>query len=299
LLGLVWILYRFVRTGVIDTLRHSVAFDRIVIFTALAIPIYAAGLCFVGVAWWCVQSAFLPTRPPFRKLFGVYATTQFAKYLPGNVGHLVGRHILLRRLGMQHHALLLATLVDAACLVLAALVPASTVLQTLLPALPIRLNDWQTAIAEAVIVIAAYALVQILRRRNAPVAQWVPLHVPRWLLLVFPLQWLFFACMTLALLFPAHMLLPNAQDLWLLPAIAAASWVAGFLVIGAPAGLGVREVVFVTLLKGHLSEQDILLLAAIFRIITFGGDVLFLLLGLALGGGRSSSATEAAPDASR
>jgi hypothetical protein len=95
---------------------------------------------------------------------------------------------------------------------------------------------------------------------------------------------LLFGAMALALMSPAHILLRGESGaLWLVPAAAAASWVSGFLIVGAPAGLGVREMVFLALLHGHMEESDILLLAAAFRIITFGGDVLFLALGVLLG----------------
>ena len=61
------------------------------------------------------------------------------------------------------------------------------------------------------------------------------------------------------------------------------------MVVGAPAGIGVREAIFIALLHGQMAESDILLLAAGFRIATFSGDMLFLLLGILLGGTASSN----------
>jgi hypothetical protein len=234
------------------------------------------------MAWCCLQATFLPARPALRGLFAVYATTQFAKYLPGNVGHYVGRHLLLRRLGMSHRALLLATFGEAGFLVLASLVWAASAMGVLLPSLDVTLSAWQVLLAECVCLGTGFAGLQWWRRRSLRAQAWVPLHSPKWLLPVLPLQLLLFAAMALALMIPAHVLVPNNGDIWLLPAAAAASWVVGFLVIGAPAGIGVREMVFLALLHGHMPESDILLLAATFRIITFSGDGLLLLLGLLL-----------------
>jgi uncharacterized membrane protein YbhN (UPF0104 family) len=59
----------------------------------------------------------------------------------------------------------------------------------------------------------------------------------------------------------------------------AASWAAGFIVIGAPGGLGVREVAFVALAGAALGESGALLLIGIFRIVTFLGDTLFFAAG--------------------
>ena len=281
-----WIVYRFVRTGVIEQLLNSSHVSGLLCSVCVAIPIYAVGLCCAGLAWFCLQTAFLPKRPPLVALFATYATTQFAKYLPGNVGHYVGRHLILRRLGMSHRAILLASLGEAGFLVLASLVWTSSALTILWPKLGLSASAWQVLVLECAGLGVSYAGLQWWRSRHALVEEWVPLHSPSWLLLVLPLELLLFAAMALALMSPAFDLLSNTASLWLIPAAAAGSWVAGFLVVGAPAGIGVRELVFLALLRGHMQEADILLLAAAFRIITFGGDIVILLLGLVLGAAR-------------
>ncbi|OOG51070.1 lysylphosphatidylglycerol synthase domain-containing protein [Rhodanobacter sp. C01] len=283
LAGIGWIVAEFVRTGVLTQLFDSSHFDRLAWFIVMAVPVYVAGLCCAGLAWCCLQTTLLPVRPAFRGLFATYATTQFAKYLPGNIGHYVGRHLLLRKLGMNHRALLLATFGEAGFLVLASLVWAASAMGVLLPSLNITLSAWQVLLAECVCLGASFAGLQWWRRRSERAQAWFPLHSPRWLLPVLPLQLLLFAAMALALMIPACVLIPNGKDIWLLPAAAAASWVVGFLVIGAPAGIGVREMVFLALLRGHMPESDILLLAAAFRIVTFSGDGVLLLLGFWLG----------------
>jgi hypothetical protein len=283
-----WIVVRFVRTGVLAKLWQSPHFEQLASSVVIAIPIYTLGLCCAGLGWWSLQAAFLPARPPLRPLFATYATTQFAKYLPGNFGHYLGRHLLLRRLGMEHRALLLATLGEAGFLVLASLIWAASAMKVLLPRLPFALAAWQVLLLEAGALGLGYACVQWGRNRNPVIREWIPLHSPGWLLVALPLQMLLFGAMALALMSPAHILLREESGaLWLVPAAAAASWVSGFLIVGAPAGLGVREMVFLALLHGHMEESDILLLTAAFRIITFGGDVLFLALGALLGRGMS------------
>lgn len=183
---------------------------------------------------------------------------------------------------MSHRALLLATVGEAGCLVLASLVWASGETTVLWPRLRFSFSPPEVLIVECVLLGLAYACLQATRHNSESVRAWIPLHAPAWLLAVFPLQLLLFAAMALALMAPAHVLMPDSRDIWLVPAVAATSWVAGFLVIGAPAGLGVREVVFLAVLHGHLAESDILLLAAAFRVITFGGDVAFLVIGFLL-----------------
>ena len=50
----------------------------------------------------------------------LYGRTQIAKYLPGNCFHLIGRQVLGKRLGHGHGALVLASLAEAASLLLVA-----------------------------------------------------------------------------------------------------------------------------------------------------------------------------------
>jgi uncharacterized membrane protein YbhN (UPF0104 family) len=79
----------------------------------------------------------------------------------------------------------------------------------------------------------------------------------------------------------AHALAYPAVPFALIAAASAASWLAGFVVIGAPAGLGVREAAFVALAGPALGEDRALLLIGLFRVVTFLGDTLFLAAGAA------------------
>jgi hypothetical protein len=286
-----WIGWRFAQAGVWQRVSHSPYAGALLEWTLLAAPVYLLGLCALGLAWWTVQAAFLARRPPLRPLFAVYAVTQFAKYLPGNVGQYVGRHVMLHRQGMGHAALLMGTLAEAGFLVLVALAWAADQLDGMLPWLPVHLWPWEVLAAELVALLAGLAVLQALRARSAKLRAWVPLESPSWLLGAMPLQAVFFAAMAATLMMSAHALPAAAGELWHLPAVAAASWVAGFLVVGAPGGLGVREMVFLLLLRGRLPETDVLVLAAAFRVASFAGDALFLLLGLALGGARAEAGT--------
>lgn len=56
------------------------------------------------------------------------------------------------------------------------------------------------------------------------------------------------------------------------------SWMIGFITPGAPAGLGIREVLISSLLKGIVGEQIIITSVIIFRIITITGDIIAFFL---------------------
>jgi len=282
-----FIVWRFAQAGVWQHVVNSRQAWHLLLFSMVGAFVYLTGLCALGVAWWSGQSAFMVTRPPLRPFFAIYAVSQFAKYLPGNIGQYVGRHVLLRRYGIGHAALLMGTITEAGFLVLAALVWASNNLSVLWPHLMFQVSAWQVLATECVVVTAAVFAFQHWRQRSSRLSTLVPLQAPGRLLGVLPLQLLLFAAMAGALMLPAQALSASSV-MPLLPGVAATSWIAGFLVIGAPAGIGVREAVFIALLHGKMAESDILLLAAAFRIATFVGDALFFLFGFLLGGGRSA-----------
>ena len=69
---------------------------------------------------WCQLISPGHSTAPTRSHHAVYGRTQIAKYLPGNLFHLVGRQVMGRRLGHGQARLALASLLEAALLVLIA-----------------------------------------------------------------------------------------------------------------------------------------------------------------------------------
>jgi hypothetical protein len=64
--------------------------------------------------------------------------------------------------------------------------------------------------------------------------------------------------------------------------VAAAAWLGGFVVPGAPAGLGVREAILTAGLELAGYGSTALTVAIGYRLITLAGDVIFALVGFAL-----------------
>jgi hypothetical protein len=79
---------------------------------------------------------------------------------------------------------------------------------------------------------------------------------------------------------------------WLLPAAVTVGWLAGFLVPGVPAGLGVREAALTAMLGPSLGVGLVISAAALWRLSHMIADLLMFGLGLSLRDrvpGRSSS----------
>ncbi|MCC5067954.1 hypothetical protein VDQ94_02285 [Xanthomonas campestris pv. campestris] len=267
-----WIVKRFVEQGAFARMLGQNQ-GRLAMLTGSGALAYAGAVALLAFAWVLVQRAACGSALPMRSLFRVYCISQFAKYLPGNLGHYVGRHVWGRRHGIGHTALLAAGVSEAAVLVFAAIAWSAPLLdgEVLHQWLSPRLGAYWLWLAQASALLAVWLTLGWLpdslegigplrRMRVQIVARMLPLHL------------LFFAVLGASLYGPAIVMGAPADIVWILPAAAAISWLAGFLVVGAPAGIGVREVVFVAVLAGRMPEADLLALASVMRVITFGGD---------------------------
>jgi len=223
---------------------------------------------------------------PLRYHHAVYGRTQIAKYLPGNVFHLVGRQVMGRQLGHGQGRLALASLLEAVLLVLVA--------AALSLPLAWRWFDqemlWIGAFAAPVL--ALLAVLWVRRRhesalwRDGAAADRYRAAAVRRLLRAAAIYVLFF--LVVAAIFWMLALSVNESGR---PAIAfagsvtvvALAWLAGFVTPGSSAGIGVREAVLIAALEGTLGAPASALIALALRLVTIGGDVVFLAVSATLG----------------
>ncbi len=201
---------------------------------------------------------------PVPGMLAAYFAGGLGKYLPGGAWQYVGRAGLLRRRGVPVGA-------ASASLLLEAL--ASAAAAGLLAPLAAGTRGLVAAGAAAVIVavLARSGVAGRLARRvpgfGALDLRRLPLLVGRYLAV-----WLVFG---LAFWLTARALFDvPVDDVLRYAGVFAAAWVAGFVVVIAPGGLGVREAVIVTLLAGRLGEAEAIVLAAASRIAFTAVDLL-------------------------
>lgn len=278
LLAVGWILWRFSQSGALSLLASIPSSPLSVgLSMATAASAYAAMLCILAYAWWRLLASLAPQAPPCVPTMATWATSQYGRYLPGNIAHLALRHVWSRRYAIPHATLGLAAFGEAALLLFVALVLISAAGEQsrLLPGIDAH---WLLGLLLAGFVAGLIALTWL--RRRGGVRGWIPPRLPPALLAsVLACDFAFFASTAAILCGIGHVLDIDASWATLLVA-GAASWAAGFIVIGAPAGLGVREATFVALTAGTLGEERALLLIALYRVATFLGDTLLFGAGL-------------------
>jgi len=227
--------------------------------------LYGTSLLLLALAWSLVLG-FAGAQPPSRvHAMRAYTTAQLAKYVPGNVFHLVGRHMMHRSVGMPDKELALAVLIEVLLMLAGAL---TVVGGALCLDMPEALRPWSTPVLSGLAVLVLAALAVARRLGKGPSAP---------MLAAFLACCVFFAVMG-AIIACIVALLGGALS-WNAGAAGVAAWIAGFVTPGAPGGLGVREAAMVLLGAASAPAQVLLLAAALFRLVTFCGDLVCFVLG--------------------
>ena len=241
-----------------------------------------------GVAW-AVLLRWLRCPLPTTQAVVAFARTNLLKYIPGGIWHLAGRIQLLRHKGHGWGQAAMAVVLDPLLMAVAALL--------LLP-----LGGWQQGLG----LLGPLAVVcllpgwqkplvsRLLRRVKLPRARGIAtdtLPRPREVATaeIFPGQVLpgsfpggpllaemaFVLVRYLGFALCAHGFLPPGVPPGSLLAAFALAWTAGLVIPGAPAGLGVFEVVLVLWLGGVVQDEAALLATALsYRVVSTVGDAL-------------------------
>lgn len=230
-----------------------------------------------------------------RPLFMVMATTQLAKYVPGNIAQHLGRVAYALSLGMTAPALAASLLFETLLLLGVGVVIGLAVLA--LDARAATLVGGTVAVPLfvllAVLGMAGFGLAWAMPRLQALLAKsaWVdgrfrldaPAPAPRFLARA---TFAYAACYVLLGL--GLWLIMQALDdasgpgLIYLTGAFALAWLLGFLAPGVPAGLGAREGVLLLLLEGRAPDDAVLAAIVAARLASVIGDLLCFLAGLVI-----------------
>lgn len=231
---------------------------------------YGGSLFILAEGWHRIIDGF--GNEPRRRTYLSFTSSQIARYIPGNVAHLLGRAIWLRGGALSDGALARATAIEIS------VTPVGAICALILlgPVLLTQRLEFTTATSIGAAVLLAgmmYLLFKSLMRLGGRVEYWMRrLWAPVVLSTVFLLLF--------GLIFATLCTLVGDQPVIFAVAAAIAAWIAGYITPGAPGGLGVREAVLVALLSGSAPMETILLASVLFRIVTTIGEVSCFLAGV-------------------
>lgn len=254
---------------------------------AAALALYGATYLTGGKSWQLVLHS-LGNQLDYRSSLGILTISQLAKYLPGNVGHHFGRVLLARRVGVDTDIAITSIGLDTMLAVSASVFCALGAAQ-FLPEISARYGIAVGRNLAVALVVGALAvsvalafsvprthLTNATRRCRGLVARGNRLRsAMAWFqyLANFLLGATALGCISATL---APQALPAFSSLIGIYSIA---WLIGFLIPGAPAGLGVREALLVLGLSPALGQDAATATTALFRVVTVAGDGMAFAIG--------------------
>lgn len=262
---------------------------------AVGLVPYMLAYAIFASSWHLLMRA-LGDRENLMTSWGIFLTAQFGKYLPGNVGQHAGRVAI----GMKHGQLASQIVMTMLIETMMALAIAGLLSLSMTGLMPNNVGGLLTGKAALTVILAVTAsititiLVLLLARRHhwlARLRMWMTKdftalrskHAMRRIALCTIMT---FVALSLSST-PLLLLSNDAPMLTVGGALYAAglfcaAWIAGMLTPGAPAGLGVREVILVQGLTPLTGQTGALITTILFRVLTITADLLAFIAGIAL-----------------
>lgn len=238
-----------------------------VVWLAVAGLALAYGLAnlLLALAWRNLLDQF-GIRASLRWAINAYGISQMAKYVPGNIVHLAGRQALGLAAGLPGWPLAKSTVWELGLIAVAGVLFGAL-------ALPLLVAGFPSLASLTLFLVATGGSIILLRRVFGPPVA----HALGYYLIFLAISGALFVI--LIYLVDAS---TSQSEIILLPIIGAyvIAWLAGLMTPGAPAGVGVREIVMYALLHTFISQSDLLTAIVLARIVTVAGDLLFYLLAL-------------------
>ncbi|MFH8134988.1 hypothetical protein ABU178_12505 [Pantoea osteomyelitidis] len=225
--------------------------------------IYAWSAMFLALAWGNIISN-LDYKLPVKSYLAIYGISQIGKYIPGNIFHYVGKQFLGVAYGIPAKKLAKSQLYEIFLQLLSALGFAVFIGYSCL------FNEHG---------IYAFSLMAL---SNFIIYLTVYFFKKKTIISLF--FYMIFLCVlgglfAVVLKIVSHFDYDAESFFYIISAFSTA-WLIGFVIPGAPAGIGVRETVLIFLLSpSGLAEHDVFTSAILFRIISVCGDFIFFFFG--------------------
>jgi hypothetical protein len=267
--GIVFIINRAAKLNLDPA--HFLNLRTLIFFTAATL-LYAFGVFILANCWRIILSFLAKEEPDKSHVNYIFIKSNLFKYLPGNIMHLAGRNLLGSELNIPQRALALATLFEIILMCAVSFILAFlTGWETLLGIMSERLPSYGTIIA-AVLLAAGFLIAAIMLRKN--LKEYLNLSALKTAIKSFAGYTAFFLILTLSFAFFLHLQLPDLHSPLKIASAVIISWLIGFVTVGAPGGIGVREAALLFTLGGIYGESAILYASVLQRFSMILGEVL-------------------------
>ncbi len=265
-----------------------------VLYLGLIILSYSISSVIVGGAWYFWLLSVGEQQVGLWRVVSICCLSQIGKYVPGNIAHHVGRVVLARHHGLGVTNTLFSIFLEAvwavAVAALLSLIAIMIMGRRFLVEVPYLPQWWVLGGVIGVTLLAPLLSHRVFKS----VMRWwalrkglevrlvrMPSLLTFWLVgLLYTINYLILG--VVLWLIAEHFFTGQGGGILLLSGIFAVAWIVGFITPGAPAGLGVREVVLVAALTPVYGNENSVGIAAVLRCVTVLGDGASFLMGLGI-----------------
>lgn len=278
ILSLVFIIYKLVTMNIdYQILLNPWTLVWLVIFSGL----YALHIALLPISWKNIIYMIIKKKLPLISVQKTFCKANLMKYIPGNIFQYVGRNEIAIEYNLSHKKVALTTVLDIG----------ANVLGVLIVSLVGYMSGWQSwldnnrenvllMIKIVLIILAIFVILCILLRRHLMIF-WGKIYsyftIKNFkIYLKCILLYMFFAVYTgliyVAILQRIMNLPISYNDFPVLVGSYLLSWLLGFLMPGAPGGVGIREAALTLFLANRYDIDSVLLGIIIYRLINTIGD---------------------------
>lgn len=263
---------------------YSIIFakENILYFMGIII-IYSICVIFGGIPWKNILNALYTSDIKYKDIIYIIVKANILKYVPGNIFQYIGRNELAIKKNMKHSEVAFATIIDVCWYVFS----------ILLLVLIIAKNDMMSWLNQQrnveiklgimiIIIVTIFTMIGMYYIKN---------KTNKFIRIIRKIRsFRFFKALLINFIFYSVMGFANALMYMGIFTMISGEWltegdaiicigamliamVVGFIVPGAPGGMGVREAVSLFLLKGMIAESVVVSGIVIMRVISIIGDI--------------------------
>ena len=287
ILSLVFIVVAVYKLGFdFSSVENIPSFVGIVILSGIILCI---SVFIMGTAWKLWLSFFADNKIPYGETVSVYAKANIGKYLPGNVMHYVERNLFAGKLGVSQKKIALCSMMEivgqASIAVIFGVLFSYGQLKMALSEL-ITPNKMTIFIIVIFVVILVMFISLYLFRKK--IKEFTQQYLTKGLIVtglksvaLYGIVLLVGGCIMILLYIYLGGTVDFEKSMHIISSYIIA-WVLGFIVPGAPGGIGVREFVLSLLLAPTLGQEITLTVSIIHRLTNIAGDFLAYVLRLVI-----------------
>lgn len=281
-LAIVFIVRKLIRMKI----DFSILFGKHLPIFILCILGYAVLVYFLGKPWKRFVILITGKQVEGSEAYYICTKANLMKYIPGNVLQFVGRNEIALNHDMSHKDVACATLLDTLCMILSALTVAMV----------FHFNGLINWLLQYVSVIFLVLIIVAMIMAGLGILYFIYKKMPYFQFLFqkenmmamitgTAFFWIFYlgsAMMFLAILYVITGEGFPVEKINILIGTWAIGYLMGYVMPGAPGGMGIRELVLCFLLQGIVAQESVLLATVLLRVTNIVGEVLAFLVALCI-----------------